>query len=386
MRILIVHNHYRQRGGEDAVVACESELLRNRGHAVELFEKTNEGVRGLRYALNSIWSRTTTSEIKRVIARFNPQVAHIHNVFHAISPAVYGAIGAQGIPIVQTLHNFRLFCIRGTFERDAGVCERCAGHSHLPGVMLKCYRESLPASVLLAANLQMHRFLRTFENNVSQFVALNDFCMEKFVECGIARDRITVKPNFVDIQDPGEGRARAGGLYVGRMSAEKGVRVLAKALTLAPSAFTAIGDGVEVSALRVVNCVELVGFAEWNHVMERMRGAEYLVMPSIWYETFGLVIIEAFACRLPVIASNIGAMAELVEDGKTGLLFEAGSAEDLAAKIKWAQQHPDEMRRMGNAARVRYERSFTSAKNYEMLMSLYESAIAQHGARRKRMA
>lgn len=385
MRILVIHNHYRQRGGEDAVVECESDLLRKRGHDVELFEKTNEGVLGLRYALNSIWSRTTRSEIKRVITRFNPQVAHIHNVFHAISPSVYGAINAYGIPIVQTLHNFRLFCIRGTFERAAGVCERCAGHSHLQGVMLKCYRDSLPASALLAANLQMHRVLRTFEKNVSQFVALNDFCREKFVACGIPRDKITVKPNFVDIQDPGEGQGRAGGLYVGRMSAEKGVRVLAEALTLAPSAFTAIGDGVEASALRSVNGVELVGLAERNHVIERMCGAEYLVMPSIWYETFGLVIIEAFACRLPVIASNIGAMAELVEDGKTGLLFEAGSANDLAAKLKWAQQHPDEMRRMGNAARARYERSFTSATNYEMLMSLYENVIAQHGARRTRM-
>lgn len=384
MRILILHNRYRQSGGEDVVVDSESNLLRSRGHEVWLFEKNNEDARGLRGAINSVWSRSIRQELKNIINEFKPDIAHIHNVFHAISPAVYGLIASQGIPIVQTLHNFRLFCIRGTFERDGQICERCLGHSLWQGAVLKCYRGSLTASSLLATSLQLHRTLGTFTKSVQQYVVLNEFCRRKFLECGVPEAKLAIKPNFIDIEDCAEERPRSGGLYVGRMAPEKGVQILVAALDRAsPSLpFTAIGGGPDEDALRAQKGVNFVGSVAREKVIQQMRQAEYLVMPSIWYETFGLVMIEAFACRLPVIASNIGAMAELVEDGKTGLLFEVGSTEDLAAKLKWASEHPDEMRRMGRAARAKYEQSFTSGENYQQLIAVYERAQADFARQR----
>ncbi len=356
------------------MVESEARLLRDKGHEVRVFQKSNEGVQGWRGARDSIWSNTARVQIRDEIFRFRPDIAHVHNVFHAISPAVYGMIADEGVPIVQTLHNFRLFCIRGTFEREGQICERCAGHSLWRGAVLRCYRDSWPASTLLASSLQIHRMLGTFERYVQRFVALNEFCRRKFIDCGLPADKISVKPNFSDIADDHDDHERTGGLYVGRMAAEKGIDVLGNALQLAPLPFTAIGDGPRAHRLRSLNGVTVLGRLSRNKVFEQMRSAAYLVMPSVWYETFGLVIVEAFACRLPVIASDIGAMAELVEDGKTGLLFKAGSAPDLAKKIRWANAHPAEIRRMGNAARNRYEQSFTSERNYELLMAIYKNA------------
>lgn len=379
MRILVVHNRYRQRGGEDVVAESEVTLLRSRGHDVLLYEKGNEDVHGLSGAANAMWSRRTRREISKVIGEFRPEVAHVHNVFHAISPAVYGMLASHGVPVVQTLHNFRLFCIRGTFERGAEICERCVGASPWRGVALKCYRDSYAASGLLAASLQLHRTLGTFRSAINRYVVLNEFCRRKFIECGIPREKIVVKPNFIDVPDPGREGARAGGLFVGRMVAEKGIDVLARALELAPGECTVIGDGPLADVLRRTAGVGFLGSVTRNEVIGRMREAAYLIMPSVWYETFGLVMIEAFASRLPVIASNMGAMADLIEDGKTGLLFEAGSPVDLARKLSWANAHPEEMRRMGDAARARYEHSFTSDRNYDMLLDLYKRVMADAG-------
>lgn len=376
MRILIIHNRYRYSGGEDVVVDSEADLLRSKGHEVFLFTKDNEQVHGLPGAINSIWSSSARQELKETIRQFRPEVAHVHNVFHALSPGIYSLLSASRIPVVQTLHNFRLFCIRGTFEREGGVCERCAGGSLWPGVLHKCYRGSFGASAVLAANLEIHRMLNTFADRVNEFIVLNEFCRNKFIQCGLPESKLTVKPNFIDIDDVSEKADRRGGLYVGRLSEEKGVGILAKAMERVDIELTAIGSGPAAGLLRTAKGVKPLDAVPREDVFTSMRHAEFLVMPSVWYETFGLVMIEAFANRLPVIASDIGAMAELVEDGKTGLLFKAGSVEDLAEKLRWAQAHPQEMRAMGDAARSRYEADFTSRSNYDALLGIYAKAAA----------
>lgn len=381
MRILVIHNRYRQRGGEDVVVESETALLRARGHDVLLYERDNESVRGLSGAANAVWSFKARREVSDLIAEFRPDLAHVHNVIHAISPAIYGVLAAQRVPVVQTLHNFRLFCIRGTFERNGRICERCVNAGHWQGAVLRCYRDSYAASAVLAGSLQVHRALGTLRRAIDRYVVLNEFCRRKFIECGIPPEKVVVKPNFADVPDPGPEGARGGGLFVGRMAAEKGVGVLAEALELASSECTAIGDGPLADTLRTATGVHFLGSVARSAVLERMREAAYLVMPSVWYETFGLVMIEAFANRLPVIASNVGAMADLVEDGKTGLLFDAGSAKDLAEKLRWANARPEEMRRMGDAARAKYECYFTSDRNYEMLLAVYQGVVGAAGSR-----
>jgi glycosyltransferase involved in cell wall biosynthesis len=277
---------------------------------------------------------------------------------------------------VQTLHNFRLMCVQAMFLHDGRVCEDCLGHVPWRGVTRKCYRNSGLQSAALAVMLGVHRTLGTFRDKVTRYIALNEFCRSKFVEGGLPASRISVKPNFVDVERPVEG-PRGGGLYVGRLAPEKGIAVLMQALReLRGVTIDVIGIGPQQHEVAGHPQLNMLGWLTHDEIYERMRRASYLVMPSIWYENFPRTLVEAYANSLPVIASHLGAMAELVEHGRTGLLFEPGAAHDLARHIAWAEAFPAKMRAMGDEARERYESRFTSERNYAELMAIYEDAIA----------
>lgn len=380
MRILIVHNAYQQRGGEDSVVEAETELLRAYGHAVELYQKDNRDIAGisrLRLLTGTIWSQQTISEMGGILAHARPDVIHVHNTFPLISPSLYWAAERAGIPVVQTLHNFRLFCPQAMFLRHESVCEDCLGHVPWRGVTRACYRGSMGQSAVLAGMLTTHRALGTWRNKVARYIALNEFCRRKFVEGGLPAERVLVKPNFVDFAPPPAGE-RSGFLFVGRLSAEKGIRTLVDAASKVPDARIAVaGSGPEASLLTSVANIDGLGALQSAAVRERMVAASALVLPSIWYENFPRTLVEAFGCGLPVIASRIGALAELIDDGVTGFLFEPRDADDLASKLRWANAHPAEMARMGRAARSHYEAHFTADGNYHQLMAIYKEAIAQ---------
>ena len=380
MRILIVHNAYQQRGGEDSVVEAETELLRAYGHAVELYQKDNRDIAGmsrLRLLTGTIWSRQTVAEMSGILAHARPDVIHVHNTFPLISPSLYWAAERAGIPVVQTLHNFRLFCPQAMFLRHESVCEDCLGHVPWRGVTRACYRGSMGQSAVLAGMVTTHRALGTWRNKVARYIALNEFCRRKFVEGGLPAERVLVKPNFVDFAPPPAGE-RSGFLFVGRLSAEKGIRTLVDAASKVPDARIAVaGSGPEASLLTSVANIDGLGALPSAAVRERMVAASALVLPSIWYENFPRTLVEAFGCGLPVIASRIGALAELIDDGVTGFLFEPRDADDLANKLRWANAHPAEMARMGRAARSHYEAHFTADGNYRQLMAIYNEAIAQ---------
>jgi glycosyltransferase involved in cell wall biosynthesis len=281
---------------------------------------------------------------------------------------------------VQTLHNFRLMCLNALFLRDGRVCEDCMGKLPWKGIVNACYRGSYSASVALAGMLALHRGLGTYRNKVSRYIALNTFCRDKFIEGGLPASRIVVKPNFVDW--PGESgihhEHHRGNhfLFVGRLSPEKGVSILADALALlSASKLRVAGDGPDSIIFNGMPGVVLLGGVSSEAVQREMCEAAVLIVPSIWHETFGLVVAEAYAVGLPVIASRIGALTEIVRDGETGLLFTPGDARDLADKMAWAQAHPAEMRRMGRKARLTYERHYTPEKNYQILMDIYSSVI-----------
>ncbi len=387
MRILVVHNSYQHRGGEDSVVEAEIVLLQSRGHAVETYTRSNHDVPGmtpLAVAQQTLWSSRTTHDVAALIDRFKPDIIHVHNTFPLISPSLYWAAERAGVPVVQTLHNFRLMCLNGLFLREGKVCEDCMGRLPWRGVVRRCYRGSTAASGVLAGMLTLHRGLGTYRNKVTRYIALNEFCRGKFIEGGLPAERVVVKPNFVDWAEtfphpnplPGGEGERKGLLFVGRLSVEKGVATLAQAMALlADAQLRVAGDGPEAGVLDGVACVTRLGSLPGEAVRQEMSRAAALVVPSISYETFGLVIIEAFACGTPVIASRIGALAELVTDGITGLLFEPGNAEDLADKMTWAQQNPNAMATMGRNARKLYESEFTAERNYQQLMTIYQSAI-----------
>jgi glycosyltransferase involved in cell wall biosynthesis len=224
--------------------------------------------------------------------------------------------------------------------------------------------------------ITLHRAMGTWQNKVTRYIALNDFCRNKFIQGGLPADRISIKPNFVDFDAPPEG-PRNGFLFVGRLSTEKGVKVLCQAIPSLDTVSVRIaGTGPEAGILEGINGLVALGALDMDQVRKEMVSATALVLPSIWYENFPRALVEAYGCGLPIIASRIGALSNLVEDGVTGLLFEPGNAKDLAEKMRWAHQNPQLMADMGRHARVKYETHFTAKRNYSQLLSIYSSAIA----------
>ena len=373
MRVLVVHNAYQQRGGEDAVVESEIELLRANGHEVTEYLRDNHELASmgrLSAAAGTLWSRRTVDEVGRQIARDRPDVLHAHNTFPLISPSLYWAAERAGVPVVQTLHNFRLLCPQAMLLREEKACELCVGKSPLSGVRHACYRGSRPQTAVLAGMLMLHRAIGTWSHKVARYIALNEFCRAKFIEGGLPASRIVVKPNFVDFDAPAE-VPRDGFLFVGRLAPEKGVGVLARATKALPECdFSIAGIGPEAETLANLPNVRMLGSLSADSVRYRMSSALALVLPSIWYENFPRTLVEAYACGLPVIASRIGALAELVEDGVTGLLFEPGDNGDLVQKLRWARANRERMITMGFNARAHFEAQFSAKRNHEQLVAI----------------
>lgn len=381
LRILVVHNSYQQRGGEDSVVESEIALLRAHGNDVVEYCRSNDELKRIgRFdsAAQALWSRRTMAELMKLFVEKRPDIIHVHNTFPLVSPSLYWAAAKARVPVVQTLHNFRLMCLNGLFLRDAQVCEECLGHLPWRGVIRRCYRGDGAASGVLAAMLTLHRGLKTYSTKVARYIVLNDFCRRKFIEGGLPADLMVIKPNFVDFDEP-EVLPRQGLLFVGRVSAEKGIQTLVEAAALLPHArLRVVGSGPDNAKLDGLGNITHLGSLPGAAVQQEMNRALALVVPSIWYETFGLVIVEAFASGTPVIASRIGVLTDLVREGETGICFEPGNAQDLADKIHWALAHPKQMAQMGRNARVQYVAEFSAEENYRLLTKIYVDVLNEY--------
>lgn len=391
-RVLVLHNAYQLAGGEDAVVAAEVALLREHGHAVAQLTRRNDELAHmspLNAALQALWSRDSARRTAEAIAQHRAQLVHVHNTWPLLSPSVYSACRDAGVPVVQTLHNFRLACPQAMFLRDGRVCTDCLGRLPWPAVQHACYRNSRTQTAVLATTLALHRGLGTWQRGVQRYIALNEFCRAKLIEAGLPAQRVVVKPHFVDAPELAESEARKGFLYVGRLAPEKGLQVLqdaTRALALrgpapAPMQVQVAGTGPLAAALVAGSALpgglQLLGELPLTEVQQRMARAMALVLPSICLESFPRVLVEAFAAGLPVIASRLGALAELVQHGETGLLFAPGDAQGLAEQMDWAAAHPAEMARMGRRARAVYEAEYTPQRNLARLLAIYAEAAAQ---------
>ncbi|WP_420475300.1 glycosyltransferase [Noviherbaspirillum sp. ST9] len=380
MKILVAHNAYQHRGGEDIVVEAEVDLLRHYGHEVKVYRQHNDALHHMsraKAAVSAIWSQDAAEDVEELCNRFHPDVIHVHNTFPLISPSLYWMADALQVPVVQTLHNFRLLCPQAIFLRDGKICEDCVGKLPWRSVTRKCYRESAVQSAVITTMLATHRAIGTYRDRVTRYIALNRFARSKYIEGGLPAERFRIKPNFVASTVMPEWTGRRGGMYVGRLSSEKGLEVLAAtARNGGAEHVDVIGSGPLEALARDSFGNRYLGFRPLDEIMARMARAQYLVLPSICYENSPRTIVEAFSCGLPVIASRLGALADLVRDGVTGLLFNPGDAADLAEKIAWAEAHPEQMVRMGQAARDEYEAEYTPERNYEMLMDIYDDAIA----------
>ena len=418
MTILVVHNRYRVRGGEDSVFEAECRLLEEAGHKVVRYEKDNRDIpdRGgrLGLALRTVWNGRTYRELRELVRREKPDVVHCHNTFPLISPSVYWAAAREGVPVVQTLHNYRLACLNGYLFRDGAVCEKCLGRTPWCGLRRRCYRGSFGGSLSLFAMLAVHRLLGTWRRKVACYVALTDFGRRKFERAGLPARKITVKPNAfappARMRSASESRGENPGsresgnpalrvVFIGRLSPEKGVDVLLRAWALlqAPGGPGAaeprrgpaptceiVGDGPERAALEalagelgVADSVRFAGALPRDEALGALASASLLVFPSLWYETFGLTILEAASQGVPAVVTDIGGQSSLVRDGVTGRHVPPGDPAALAEALRGLLADPAALRRMGAAARAAFEASdCVPARNVARLLDVYASCGA----------
>lgn len=383
MNILLAHNRYVNPGGEDAVFAAESSLLRQSGHRVVEYVAENEdrpGGTGLAVAGRAVWSRASFRELRALLRAHRVDVAHFHNTFYMISPSAYYACREAGVPVVQTLHNFRLVCPAATLYRGGAVCQDCVGKAVAwPGILHACYHGSRAQTAAVAAVHAVHRARGTWRAAISAYIVLTASIRDLFLRGGLPAAKLHVKPNFV-APDPGM-RAGEGdyALFVGRLTPEKGLRTLLAAWRMIEGIpLKLVGDGpmqtMVAEAARSVHDLEYLGRLEHAEVIRLLKGARFLVFPSEWYEGFPLILGEAMACGVPVIAADIGAGADLIEDGVAGLHFKPADARDLASRVKWAWGQTGRMREMGAAARQGYLERYTPERNYARLMEIYQAA------------
>lgn len=394
MKILLVHCHYLQTGGgEDVVFEKERQLLERAGHQVLVYRRSNvevnshRGVKRLVLLQKAVWNADTRNTFAELLRTEKPDVVHVHNTWVMISPSIYSACREAGVPVVQTLHNYRLLCPAETFFRDGRVCEDCLEHSLWGSVRHRCYRDSYAETAGKVLMLAVHRARHTWDREVASFIVLTEFARDKFLQGGLPAHKLFVKPNFVD-PDPGP-RAGDGSyaIFAGRLSPEKRVSTMLsgwiRLRSRVPLVIVGGGpqrDELEEEAVRAnLSTVVFKGKLPHDQTLAAIKGARFLIFSSEWYETFGLTMIEAFACGVPVICSRLGAMEEIVDEGRTGLHFAPGDSQDLAEKVEWAWNHPERMREMGEEARREYENKYTAEKNYPLLMEIYKHAITGSG-------
>jgi glycosyltransferase involved in cell wall biosynthesis len=392
MRIVVVHNWYRssQPSGENLVVEQEAGLLREAGHEVMVYERASDDIAGASLLQRSlvpgrvVWSPEDRIRLAELLDDVRPDVAHVHNTFPLISASVLEACRAHDVPVVATLHNFRLMCANAQLLRDGRPCHLCVGRAPWPGVVHRCYRDSAAATIPVAVGIQVHRRRQTWAKGVTTFIALTEFVRRQYMAGGFPGDRIRVKPNFVP--RPPRRRATAGSyfLFLGRLSPEKGVDVLIDAWAPGLGQLVIVGDGpcrreLEIRAARHGDKVRFLGSQPRERCMELLTDARALLVASRAYETFGLVVVEAFAHGVPAVAPALGAFPDLIRESGTGLLFVPGDPEDLRRKL-FQLVDPERSRQMGDEARYRYEMDYTPERNLATLEAIYREAIDRPAA------
>jgi glycosyltransferase involved in cell wall biosynthesis len=388
VRVLLVHNYYLEPGGEDQVFAAEAEILRTHGDEVRLYTVHNARVAEMgkpQLAMSTVWNRQVLAELTGILRDDTPEIIHFHNTFPLVSPAAYTAARRLGIPVVQTLHNFRLLCLNALFLRNGRPCEDCLGRSvPWPGVLHACYRNSRQASGVVATMLAIHRSRGTWQTGVDTYITVSEFARDKFIKGGLPPTRLVVKPNFLP-DDPGPGSHRGHfALYVGRLSQEKGIASLARLWgSLSPGLpLRVIGSGpLDTLAAENLPGIEWLGRQPRESVIAAMKDAAFLVFPSECYEGFPMVVLEAMATGLPILASRRGALPEILEGGKAGLLVAPEERGSWGRALSWAIDNPEQLSALGRHARSVYETRYTPEVGYRLLSGVYQRTLEQAHSR-----
>ena len=388
MRILQVHNRYRQLGGEDGVVAAEAALLRANGHEVtEHFASNPDGAAAAANLAVAPWNPVSARTMRTAIREHAPDVAHVHNTWFTLSPSVLGALHRSKIPVVMTLHNYRLVCVNALVFRDGKPCTDCVGRSPLPGIRHRCYRDSAVQSAAAAATLSFNRARGTWVNAVDRFIAPSHGLRDTLVAGGLPPERLIVRPHSV--ADAGARTQPPSGsstvLCVGRVSDEKGVDVLLEAWERAQPQgleLVIVGDGPRREDLerRAIPGVRFAGWLAHEEVRDLMLGSRALVFPSVCFEVFPMTLVEAMSAGLPAIASAHGGSAEIVGQVGAEWLASPGQVDAWADRLAMLSDAAA-LDRAGGRAREIYLSQYAPERGVGSLLDAYQAAI-DSGSRR----
>lgn len=394
-RILQIHNFYQIPGGEDVVVRNEKQLLEEHGHTVCTYyrsnQELNEGgfLKKLLIPFTAVFSFRTYREVKHLIREKKIDLVHVHNTLMMVSPAVFYAAFSCGVPVVQTLHNFRMICPAGSFFRDNVICEECVEHGMKCAIRHKCYRGSRLQSFVSSAILQIHRLLGTYYR--VNFICLTDFNREKLLSSLnpakkiVNPARIYIKPNFTFAEGirpvPKQPKEKYF-LFAGRIEALKGIDIAIKAFEMLPEETLYIaGSGPlepemkEYVKERGIKNVTFLGYLQKEQMKEKFYHAKAVIMTSQCYEAFAMTIAEAYSYGVPVIAGRVGNMEGMVNDGVTGVKFTYDSAADLAEKVR--EFNGLDLMQLKENARKFYETRLRPEDNYRKLIDIYESISSE---------
>ncbi len=394
LHIVMIHNRYQYAGGEDVSTDADVELLREYGHRVTLIEVHNDSIKAyskfekIRLFAETAWNFRVYREMRSQLKKLSPDLVHVQNFFPLFSPSVHAAARSLNIPTIQHLHNFRLGCLNGYLLRDGKICEACVGRNPWRGLLYGCYRDSAIASLAVWMMLTLNRWRRTWWQDVDAFITPSNFAAQKLKEIGLNGDRLYVKPyviNSVEVLSSFESiNANPEFVFVGRLSIEKGVIVLLRAwveLNMTDWQLKIVGDGPERTNLQRfvddagLKNVQFLGYMAPSQITSVMQKATAIVVPSQWYETFGRVVIEAFACEKPVLASNLGALSELISSEHNGFLIAHDRVDAWTERLYWCGTHLEEMRSMGLTAHKTYRELYTRSANYQQLMEIYDHVL-----------
>lgn len=387
MRVLFIHNQYRQHGGEDVAVELETTLLKEMGHDVEVLVFSNDEPSGtagvLRSGMNAVYNKGAAKKVRQAIQQFRPDIVHVHNWFFAASPSVFYAAHKEHVPVIMTIHNYRFICANALLLRNDRPCELCVNKTWpMDGIRYKCYRHSASQSALVTAITSIHKSLHTWQRKVDNYIVLTPFAKSRLVGSSFKVDpeRMIIKPNF--IPDPGQGHLPREDffLFAGRLSADKGVHVLMKAFSQLTSKLVILGEGPEKEILLQQHAnasnITFAGKRSRKELLDMMKRCRAVVFPSLWYEGLPFVILEALATGTPIIASRLGTMAEVITHGFNGLHFSPGDVTELKNAVETMDKGAPQVEQLYGNARQTYLEKYHPDIHYKSIMSIYETTIA----------
>lgn len=405
MKILLVNKFFYKKGGSESYFFDLADILEKNGHEVIFFSmkdpknkitkfnnyfvdsidfNRDEGLfKNLKKVGHLIYSIEAQRKIQKLVKKYQPDIAHLHNISHQISPSILSVFKKYNIPVAQTLHDYELICPNYRLFVKGSVCERCKKHKYFNAVKNKCLKNSTAASLAVAAELAIHKVFGFYRYGVDKFITPSMFLKKKLVAWGQDENKIINLPNFInlDLYEPSY-KSDDYILYSGRLAEEKGIMDLVQAMKEIPQIkLKIVGDGAMIQEIRKhiskneIRNIELLGYKKFDELMDIISKAKFVILPSIWYENYSITLLEAAAMGKPAIASNLGGNSEIVKEGFTGLLFEAGNIDQLREKIKFLYGRGDLIVEMGKNARDRVEMENSAGQHYEKIMKVYEELV-----------